>query len=44
MMVQGMWNWQSPLYQLPYLDKYVIEQLNEQANDKDIADFMNMDD
>lgn len=44
MIVQALWTNQSPLLQLPYLDKNMIERLKAEAGVEDIADFMNMDD
>ena len=44
MMVQGAWTNQSPLLQLPYFSRGLIEKLKDQADVNDIADFMNMED
>lgn len=43
MLVQGVWLNQSPLLQLPFLSKQMLEDLKH-AQIKDISDFMNMDD
>jgi len=43
MLVQGVWLNQSPLLQLPFLPKQMLEDLKH-AQIKDISDFMNMDD
>ena len=43
MIVQALWMNQSPLLQLPYLSKNMVERLKTEAGVEDIADFMNMD-
>ena len=44
MIVQALWMNQSPLLQLPYLNKNMTERLRTEAGVEDIADFMNMED
>lgn len=44
MITQGAWTNQSPLLQLPFFTRALIEKLQDKAGVVDIADFMNLED